>query len=278
MHIFPWMPSNIDAHCHLSSPRLRGEIENIFSRAQNNNIRNFLLAGIGPEDWQEQKKFCSQYANKERAIYPCFGLHPYWVAERTKDECERAMKLLEQELSISLALGETGLDFRTEILAKGNGGREQQREFFLRQLELAQQEQKVPVLHLVRCHEEAVQILRPLAPHLRPPLLHAFNAGPELAKHFLDLGCVLSIGGPLLRQNNQALRDAVKMTPLNQLLVESDSPDQPPPQLKGQNNEPWTIMLVAERIAELKELPVDEVLIAMQKNFLRLFAKELEQP
>lgn len=65
------------------------------------------------------------------------------------------------------------------------------------------------------------------------------------------------------------------MVPMRQLLVESDSPDQAPPQLKGQNNEPWTILLVAERIAELKGLPIEEVLGATQKNFQRLFAKEL---
>lgn len=253
----------VDCHCHLTDARVAPELSGMLGRAEALGIKSFIAGGMDPSDWQAQSELA-----KKINLLPCFGLHPYWISNATPGEFELAFKRLEAELPKAFALGEIGLDFRPEI-AKGHEN--WQRECFHRQWELAIRARKVAVLHLVRAHEEKL----PDAALSRGALVHAFNAGIPAAKKYLDLGFCLSIGGSVLRKNNQALHDAVCYAPLSQLLIESDTPDQAPPEFKKRLNEPATILLVAERVAALKGVTADEVLQSVQSNLQALFFEEL---
>ncbi len=269
------LPAWVDGHCHLADPRLQEQLGALLDRCKSHEVKNFLMAGIGPEDWENQKSLIQTHANEDFRFFPSYGLHPYWIAERSSAECEAGFQQLALVAGGAFALGEMGLDYRTAIVEKGAGGRALQREYFQRQITLAQQLKKVAILHLVRCHDEAIELLKPLASQLRPSMIHSFNAGEREASKYLDMGFTLSIGSSLLRDTKGALSAAVRFTPLECLLLESDSPDQAPPAWKLQYNEPWTILLVAERMAELKGLQKDDVLQATRQNFQRIFAQEL---
>ena len=256
----------VDCHCHLSDPRIL-DLEEVIKRSQEKGVSHFLLAGVGPEDWERQEKLAQQFPSM---ILPCFGLHPYWVSDHSEEECEEALSILETKLSKSLGLGELGLDFREKIV---KGKNKQQIACFEKQLGLSKKYNKAPVLHIVRAHDEAVKTLS--KHHLREGIVHAFNSTEKTAKKYLDLGYTLSIGCALLHSNNHALQEAVEAIPLEKLLIESDSPDQPPPQFHEKNNESWTILLVAKRIAELKAVETKTVLSLVKQNLARIFFKEV---
>lgn len=275
MKQFSLVEGDIDAHCHLSDPRLAAMLPEILGRAEIAGIRNFLLAGVDPEDWLRQRNFVAGKAG----FFPCFGLHPYFTAKSPDTVCEAALIELEKSLPGSFALGECGLDFRSDIVgAGGDEVRVRQKKYFSRQLELAVKHRKVPILHIVRAHAEAIVLLQvKLAGARRPGLVHAFNSGARIAQSYLDQGFYLSIGGPLLRKNNHDLHEAVRKMPMGRLLLESDAPDQAPPGWPQKWNEPSSILLVAGRVAELKNTTEKTVLAECRKNFQTLFAPELAE-
>lgn len=266
------LPGAVDCHTHLSDPRIAPEVAGMLGRAREAGIANFALAGVGPEDWARQVDF----SRGESGVIPCFGIHPYFVAANTRTVCDEALRELAERLGGSLGLGECGLDFRAEIVGESEEGREQQLDLFRLQLRLARRGHKVPVLHIVRAHPEARRVLdEEYAGAERAALVHAFHSGAREAETYLERGFYLSVGGPLLRPNNAALREAVRAIPWDQLLIESDTPDQAPPSYKGRANEPASILLVAECVAELKNSSRGEVLERTRANFLRLFHEEV---
>lgn len=126
---------------------------------------------------------------------------------------------------------------------------------------------KISVFHFVRCHDDAVGILKKYNLP-KGGFVHAFNSNYETAKKYLDLGFMLSIGGPLMREDNRPLHEAVKKIPLERILIESDSPDQAPPS-RGENyNEPWTIVEIAAKLSELRGITPTEVISSIKRNNL----------
>jgi TatD DNase family protein len=198
----------------------------------------------------------------------CFGLHPYWVAEHSEEECEEALNLLARELPRALALGELGLDFRPHIM---KDSQDRQYSLFEQQLELAQLVNKPVVLHLVQAHGESLRMLDIWGLPQRKGIVHSFNGSWHKAQDFLARGLYLSVGGPVCRPGNLKLRQAVTELPLEFLLLESDTPDQPGPSHQGQLNPPESILEVARTIGELKSLDPREILDITTGNFRRLF-------
>ena len=183
------------------------------------------------------------------------------------------MDLLAQKMNASggliagpIAIGETGLDFREQFLEH----EEQQITFFENQIALAKIAHKPLILHVVRAHEEALKILRTWEPPSRGGMAHAFNSSVEIAQKYLDLGFLISIGGAITYEKNQKLRNTVRSLSLDNFLLESDSPDQPPQGWQGSNT-PCSLWLVAAEIAKIKDISPDKVLEQATLNFKRLF-------
>lgn len=255
----------IDAHCHLADKRLDHSRADVIAEAERLGIHFFMQGGVGPEDWQRQRELSQQYTGK---IGLCFGLHPYWVAAHDEDLCEIALDQLAPILPEALGLGEMGLDFRPHIM---KDSRERQIGVFEQQLELAEATQKPMVLHLVQAHEEAVRILDVWGTPESKGMVHSFNGSWGKAQDFLKRGLYLSLGGPVVWPQNEKLHQVVKDMPLEFLLLESDSPDQPPPRFKQSLNQPASLWDVAGKIAGLREMPTDEILEIATENFKRLF-------
>ncbi len=248
-----------DAHSHLSDPRMH-DVSSAVREARLNGIEFFLQGGVGPEDWQRQKEL----ARAEPGVLPVFGLHPYWVSDHSMEECEAALDQLARELPGAYALGETGLDFRPAILKDAEF---RQLECFELQLEMAKVVGLPVVLHLVRAHAEALRCLDFFGEGVRG-FVHAFNGSAFQAEAYLQRGLLISVGGPLCRTDNIRLRQAVAAIPLENLLVETDSPDQPPPGLS--ENKPITILQVAKVIAEIHKVSASQVLDKSRQNLRKL--------
>jgi TatD DNase family protein len=254
----------IDAHCHLADQRIADRVADFIAMAHSKGISGFLQGGVGPEDWERQRELRDRYPHE---IGLCFGLHPYWVSEHTRDECEAALDLLSKGIGHGAALGELGLDFRPHIVKETEA---LQIEMFEAQLEIAELVQKPMVLHLVQAFEKAQQIFDLHGVPKASGMVHSFNGSAKQAEAYLKLGLKISVGGPLVRPDNQRLRQAVNEIPMESLLLESDSPDQPPPSHQGQMNEPSTIIEVAEIVAKIKKIPKEEVLDRASQNLRKL--------
>lgn len=260
----------IDSHCHLADPRLDLNLEGVLIEAKAAGIQFFLQGGVGPQDWNRQREL----KEKHSEIGLCFGLHPYWIADHSQVDCEKALDLLAMELSNPevLALGELGLDFRPSIM---KDSQERQIEFFNLQLELSIVAGKPLVLHFVRAFKELKWIMQMRSWPARGGFVHSFSGSVAEAEFYLNAGLHLSIGTSVLKQDNQKLHQAVAMVPLERLLIETDSPDQPPPNWQNGLNQPVSLIQVAEKIAQIKKIPSVEVLDRSAVNLRKLLACKL---
>lgn len=257
----------VDAHSHWTDIRLNIDEESLKVRLHlclDMNIDFFLQGGVSPDDWSRQIELKDKYPQN---FGLCFGLHPYFVSDQTPDDCEIALDQLTKLLPQAMALGETGLDFRPHIVQESEG---LQIEMFENQIELAKVFQKPMVLHIVQGHDKAIQIFDIWGAPERAGLIHAFNGSYEMAKKYIDKGFFISVGGAVTYDKNRKLQDCVKKLPLEFLLIESDSPDQPPEGWHGMNNS-LSIYNVADKIAFIKNINVFEVLEVNTSNFKRLF-------
>lgn len=259
----------VDAHGHLADSRWDGQVDEVIESARARGIAFFMQGGVGPEDWARQIELKKKYPSH---IGLCFGLHPYWVVDHDEDECEAALDAMAGLLPQAQGLGELGLDFRPHIM---KDSRERQISVFEQQLELGHMSGKPLVLHLVQAHEESLRIMDVWGLPKQKGMVHSFNGSWGKAQEFLKRGLFLSVGGPVCRPDNQKLHQAVREMPLEQLLIESDSPDQAPPAYKGGLNPPESIWEVARTIGELKSLDPMEILDITTANFRR-FAPPIE--
>lgn len=258
----------VDSHSHwadLRFPQADEELQKMMDRCLDKGIDFFLQGGVAPDEWQRQIELKKKYPDN---IGLCFGLHPYYVSDHTPDECEQALDELAQLLPRAMALGEAGLDFRPHILKESEG---LQIEMFENQIALAKTFKKPMVLHIVQAHEKALQIMDIWGAPEKGGLLHAFSGSYEMATRFIEHGFLISVGGAVTYEKNKKLRECIKRMPLEFLLLESDSPDQPPQGWSGPN-EPISIYHVAEEIALIRNISPLEVLERNTQNFKRLFS------
>jgi TatD DNase family protein len=257
----------IDSHSHWSDARwnsspaeIKTHLENAFAK----KVTFFLQGGVNPTEWEKQKEL--------KKLHPqnfglSFGLHPYFVAANDDEACEEALDLLAKELPTAMAVGETGLDFRPHIM---KDSMVRQIDMFENQIELAKAFRKPLILHIVQAHDKALQVLDVWGVPPEKGLVHAFTGSFDTAKKYIDRGFLISVGGAITFEKNKKLIDCVQKIPLESLLIESDCPDQAPDGWVGMN-ESTSIWIVAEKIAQLRNLSVLDVLEISTSNFKRLF-------
>lgn len=265
----------IDSHSHLGSSQFFNRLKDIISEAEENNIKYFLQGGIDPLDWQNQILLQKKFGKK---IGLCFGLHPYFISAHSEDECEEAMDQLAQVIVSKdyavPAIGEMGLDFRPHIV---QSTMDRQLNFFSQQLEFAQVLNKPVVLHVVQAHAEALRVIDFYGQVLKPNssnmgLIHAFNGSWSIAQEYIRRGFFISIGGKLMQPGNVKLEQVIREIPVNRLLIETDSPDQGPAGTEYQTlNRPLSLLIVAQKIADIKKITLEDLRNQVYENFYTLF-------
>ncbi len=257
----------VDAHCHLADPRLDGQREALLARAHAARIGFFIQGGVDPGDWARQRELA------DKRWLACFGIHPWFVAQSTSEALEKALALLPRFLPEAFALGELGLDFHPRFSPDTH---QTQIRYFGRQLEMALAWEKPLILHLVRSHGEALSLLKPLRGSGLRGLVHGFTGGYEVAREYLDLGLLISVGGALTRKGYRKLKQAVSRIPLEQLVIESDAPDMMPHGRSGPFNEPSFLWDTARAVAEIKGRSAETVLALARQNLGRHFGWEFK--
>jgi TatD DNase family protein len=275
----------IDAHCHLADHRLFKRIDAMLAAARDQQIGAFIQGGIHPADWDLQLELAERYPS---VVYPCFGIHPWFVAGRMgvtglelKKQVDHALEILPEYFSRkpgAVGIGELGIDLGPKTDPSTEAF---QTEVFVRQLEIAQKANLPLVLHIVKAHPQAIALLAKHGPWPRGGIVHAFSGSYEIAREYERLGLTPSIGGVAAKKGYETLKRALKRLPLESIVVESDSPDQIPDEYHGfeeGTNDPRSLWTVAEAICKQKNEPgltPEKVLEASRLNLFRIFGLEL---
>jgi len=253
-------PGLVDSHCHLDFPEFEGKLGEVRAEMQANGVTHALCISV------ELPKFPGVLALAEAHdnFFASVGVHPDHEAETV--ETGRLVELARHQKVV--AIGETGLDYH-----RLSGDLEWQRERFRTHIRAARQCRKPLVIHTRDAAEDTLKIMREEGARGVGGGMHCFTETADVAAAALALGFHISFSGIVTFKNAGHLRDTAKAVPLDRLLVETDSPYLSPVPHRGKTNRPGLVRHVAEEIARLRGLSLDQVAQATSENFFRLFLK-----
>ena len=255
----------VDSHTHLDFPEFDPDRAQVIERAWEEGVR--LIVNIGTDLNSSQASIA--LAESYPFIYASIGLHPH-DAKLLDEEMSQALERLAFHPKV-VAIGETGLDYYRNLSPK-----EAQKKAFAFHLELARKLGKPLVIHSREAHQDTLNLLRDFARNpgkLLPPygIMHCFSGSLEMAKEAVELGFLISVAGPITFQNARKLPAIVKELPIDSLLIETDCPYLAPHPHRGKRNEPAYVRFVAQAVAEIKGLSLEELGKKMLENAFKVF-------
>ncbi len=256
----------IDTHAHLDFRQFDDDRNAVLDRAQQAGIAAIISIGID----LKTSRAAVALAEAHKRVFATVGFHPH-DAQTADDAALVELRDLARHSRV-VAIGEMGLDFYRD-----RSPRDVQRRVFRRQLQIAAELGKPVVVHDREAHADTLEILRQWIAESQTTfseyrgVLHCFSGNLALAQAVIELGFFIGVDGPITYRNARKLPDIVKALPLDRLLVETDAPFLTPHPHRGQRNEPAYVRLVAEKIADTKNLPLEEVAQATTANAKALF-------
>jgi len=253
----------VDSHCHLDLIESKGiSVDEVIKNAEANDVK--ILQTICTKITEFGKIYA--YAKKYKNVFASVGIHPNNVDDQPKIKAIDLIKICNENDKV-IGIGETGLDYFYQTAKKEN-----QIESFLEHIEASRKTNLPLIIHNRNSDIDMIKILESeMKKGEFKALLHCFSSSKELGLRALDLGIYVSISGIITFKNALDLQDFVKMAPLNQILVETDSPYLAPIPYRGAINQPAYTRNVAEFIANLRNISKEELFEATTKNFLTLF-------
>lgn len=259
-----------DSHCHLTFPELKNKLPEIRLAMAQAQVDRALCICTRIEEFEEVHGLALQFGN----FWSTVGVHPDndVPTEPTLDDL-----LSRGSLPKVLALGETGLDYY-RLEGRSVADMEWQRQRFRTHIRAARQLRKPLVIHTRNAYDDTLAIVREEGEDGTSTsaggVFHCFTESAAVARAALDLGFYISFSGILTFKSAQDLRDVAAFVPLNRLLIETDSPYLAPVPFRGKTNNPSYVPYVAQQLAELRKLPVEEIGRLTSQNFNDLFKPE----
>jgi TatD DNase family protein len=257
------MPPLIDTHAHLDDPRFAEDLPQVLERAREAGIVRVVAVATTAASCHEVLAL----AAKHPLLAPSAGLHPNHVAEAAADAWDQVVALASRPDVV--ALGETGLDRHWDFTPFA-----MQEDNFARHLELARRVHKPVIIHCREAEADVVRMLRADFDKHGPVhgVLHSFTGDWATAQAGLEMGLYVSFAGMLTYKNAQNIRDVAAKVPLDRLLVETDCPYLAPVPIRGQRNEPAHVVHTAACLAQVVNVPLQELAERTTANAIRLFS------
>jgi TatD DNase family protein len=250
----------VDSHCHLDFPELRADLAGVLSRMGENGVTHALTISTTLETWPAVREVASAGAN----LWCSAGVHPDERRDGREATLEELLTMARDDKVV--AIGETGLDyFRVE------GDTEWQRERFRTHIRAARACAKPLVIHTRSAAEDTIRIMREEGAEEAGGVMHCFTETWEVAEAALALGFHISFSGIVTFKNAVPLKEVARRVPLERMLVETDSPYLAPVPHRGKPNQPAFVRHVAEEVARLRGIALEDVARATTENFFRLF-------
>ncbi|MEN4923152.1 TatD family hydrolase [Achromobacter spanius] len=251
----------VDSHCHLNFPELAADLPAILDRMTANQVTHALVVSVNMPEWPGMMSL----VEPEQRLWASVGVHPDY--EDTPDPTAEELVRLSAHPKV-VAIGETGLDYYrlSEPL-------DWQRERFRRHIRAARDAGLPLIVHTRSSAEDTVRMLREEKASEAGGVMHCFTETWEVAQAALDQNFYISLSGIVTFKNAQIVHEVAAKVPLDRLLIETDSPYLAPVPYRGKLNDPSKVIHVAEKIADLRGIPVADVARASTDNFFRLFNK-----
>ena len=253
----------IDSHAHIQGKEYAGEAEAVIARAHVAGVETIIAVG-GAGDMSSNREAVALAAKFEN-VYATVGMHPHDAKDVSADELKALRELAAHPKVV--AVGETGLDYYYN-----HSPHEVQQRVFAQFIHMARETELPIVVHERDAAAQAAELLRVEGAGALRGVIHCFTGNYQAACAYLDLGFYLSFTGILTFKNAEALREVVRQVPLERIFVETDSPYLTPVPHRGKRNEPAYVRFVAETIAQVRGIPLDEVAQVTSANVRRLFA------
>ena len=248
----------IDSHSHFDAAEFDADRAEAHARARAAGVAGQVVPAVDAAGWPKLRQVCRDHAG----LYPAYGLHPMYLQAHRPQHLADLRTWIERERPV--AIGECGLDYFVEGLDADS-----QQRYFDGQLALAREFELPVIVHARRAVDAVIAAIKRVGG--LTGVVHSFSGSPEQAAQLHTLGFLLGIGGPVTYERANRLRKTVAAMPLEQLLLETDSPDQPGAAHRGERNEPAYLGEVLEVVAGLRGMAPDTLANATSANAQRLF-------
>lgn len=252
----------IDSHAHIQTKEFSADRARVIEQAGEAGVEKIVVVGGAGE--LSSNDAALQLAHSRPELYATVGMHPHDAKEISDADIKRLEELARRPKVV--AVGETGLDFYY-----GHSPRETQIALFCRFIRMALDTRLPLVVHNREADRDVAELLRGEGGGKLKGVIHCFTSDYEAARKFLDLGFYLSFSGILTFKSADALRDVARRLPLDRILVETDSPYLAPVPHRGKRNEPAFVRFVAETLARVKGISIEEAARATTYNAQALF-------
>ena len=252
----------IDSHCHLDYPNLYNQLDAVVNRAEQNQVKYLLTICTTLESFERIKLIIKKYKN----IYGTFGIHPHESNKYPQVDSKFISNIKKQHNKI-IGIGETGLDYYYN-----HSDRKSQKKSFFEHITAASQLNIPIIVHSRNAEIDTYEILKSEINNSNlKVLIHCFTGSKNFAKKLLDLNCFISVSGIITFKKSNELADTVSSIPIENLLIETDSPYLAPLPYRGKDNEPSYIIHTLKKLSQIKNLSNESVMTNTSNNFIKLF-------
>ena len=254
----------IDSHCHLDHEYLIANLDQVIENSKNVGVEKLLTICTTLQSYEK----ITNIVKKDPMIFGTFGVHPHETKNNdvSKDEIITKINLNNKIIGV----GETGLDFYYN-----NSDKDLQIKSFQKHIDAAKDLNIPLIIHSRNAEDETYDILKKNHSNKLKILMHCFTGSTEFATKLIPLNAFFSASGIITFKNSLNLQETFKMIPKNRLLIETDSPYLSPVPYRGKKNEPAFIKFTAEKLAELQNIKISELVDITTKNFNKLFFDRL---
>jgi len=250
----------IDTHVHLNADQYEEDLQEVINRALEANVKKMVVIGFDRITIERAMRLVEDYS----FIYAVVGWHPVDAVDCKEEDLKWIEELAAHEKVVGI--GEMGLDYHWDKSPK-----DVQQELFRKQIRLAQKVNLPIIIHNRDATEDVIRILQEEEAHLTGGIMHCYGGSVETAKQCIEMNFMISLGGPVTFKNAKKPKEVATEIPLEYLLIETDAPYLAPHPYRGKRNEPALVTLVAEEIARLKGITIEEVAAATTKNAEKFF-------
>jgi len=250
----------IDSHTHLDMEEFDPDRDKVIDIAASVGVKRIITVGIDVKSSIAGIKLTQTYPS----IFATVGIHPHNADISTKEDFEQISLLVNNKKVI--AIGEIGLDFY-----RNRSSMQNQIKLFKQQLEIAIYLDLPVVIHVREAHDDTIKILFSFKRKLSKGVIHCFSGDYNLAKTYIELGYHISIPGTVTYKNASQIQDVAGRIPLNNIILETDSPFLAPVPYRGKRNEPSYIVNTALKIAKIRGVPFEKISGQTTQNVCKLF-------
>ena len=249
----------IDTHAHYDDEQFDADRDELLKKMQENGIGVIVNAGSTIESWDKIRRLTEEYP----FVYGAVGVHP----DETGSLDEAGMAEMERMLDLDkiVAVGEIGLDYYWD-----NEAHEVQKKWFIRQIELARKKEMPVIIHSREAAADTFEIMKEHAAGMKA-VIHCYSYSPEMAREYVKMGYYIGVGGVVTFKNAKKLKAVVEEIPLSSIVLETDCPYLAPEPYRGKRNCSLYLPYVAEKIARIKGVSVEEVVGRTEENSRDLY-------